>query len=45
MKILAVTVLTSLDRADLDANLIRPGDIRDIALERAARAFEAGRRG
>jgi len=42
MKILAVTVLTSLDRGDLDANLIRPGDIRDITLERAARALEAG---
>ncbi len=42
MKILAVTILTSLDRADLDANLIKPGDIHDITLERAARAFEAG---
>jgi len=42
MKILAVTVLTSLDRADLDANLIRAGDIREITLERAARALEAG---
>lgn len=42
MKILAVTVLTSLDRADLDANLIRPGDVAEIVLERAARAFEAG---
>lgn len=42
LKILAVTVLTSLDRADLDANLIRPGQIAEIALERAARAFEAG---
>jgi len=42
LKILAVTVLTSLDRADLDANLIKPGDIHDITLERAARAFEAG---
>ena len=42
LKILAVTVLTSLDRADLDANLIKPGDIRDITLERAARALEAG---
>lgn len=41
-QILAVTILTSLDRADLDANLIRPGDIRQITLERAARAFEAG---
>ncbi|MDE3123593.1 MAG: orotidine-5'-phosphate decarboxylase, partial [Paracoccaceae bacterium] len=42
LKILAVTVLTSLDRADLDANLIRPGTVAEIALERAARAFEAG---
>lgn len=42
LKILAVTVLTSLDRADLDANLIKPGDIHEITLERAARAFEAG---
>lgn len=42
LKVLAVTVLTSLDRADLDANLIRPGDIRDIVLERAARALAAG---
>lgn len=41
-RILAVTILTSLDRADLDANMIRPGDIHDITLERAARAFEAG---
>jgi orotidine-5'-phosphate decarboxylase len=41
-RVLAVTVLTSLDRADLDANLIRPGDLAEIALERAARAFEAG---
>ena len=42
MRILAVTVLTSLDRADLDANLIRPGDLAEIALERAARALDAG---
>ncbi|MBL4915780.1 orotidine-5'-phosphate decarboxylase [Szabonella alba] len=42
LKILAVTVLTSLDRADLDANLIRPGDIAEITVERAARALEAG---
>ncbi len=42
LKILAVTVLTSLDRADLDANLIKPGDIAAISLERAARALEAG---
>jgi orotidine-5'-phosphate decarboxylase len=42
VRILAVTVLTSLDRADLDANLIRPGDLAEIALERALRALEAG---
>jgi len=42
LKILAVTILTSLDRRDLDEGLIRPGDIHDITLERAARAFEAG---
>lgn len=42
LKILAVTILTSLDRADLDANLIRPGDLRDITIERASRALEAG---
>jgi orotidine-5'-phosphate decarboxylase len=41
-KILAVTVLTSLDRADLDANLIKAGDIHEITLERAARALAAG---
>ena len=40
--ILAVTVLTSLDRADLDAAMIAPGDIAEITRERAARAFEAG---
>jgi orotidine-5'-phosphate decarboxylase len=42
LKILAVTILTSLDRADLDANLIRPGDIHEITLERATRALDAG---
>lgn len=42
LKILAVTVLTSLDRGDLDDCLIRDGDIADIAQERAGRAFEAG---
>ena len=42
MKILAVTILTSLDRSDLDANLMRPGDIHDLTLERAVRALEAG---
>ena len=42
MKILAVTLLTSLDRSDLDANLIKSGDIHDLTLERAVRALEAG---
>ncbi|WP_406646551.1 orotidine-5'-phosphate decarboxylase [Aliisedimentitalea scapharcae] len=42
LKILAVTILTSLDRADLDAGLIKPGDVQELVLERAARAFEAG---
>jgi orotidine-5'-phosphate decarboxylase len=42
LKILGVTVLTSLDRADLDANLIKPGDIAEITLERAHNALEAG---
>ncbi|MEQ8897686.1 MAG: orotidine-5'-phosphate decarboxylase [Roseovarius sp.] len=42
MKILAVTILTSLDRADLDAGLMKPGDVPDLVEERAARAFEAG---
>ena len=41
-KILGVTILTSLDRADLDAALIAPGDLPDLVLTRAARAFEAG---
>ncbi|MGP9790211.1 orotidine-5'-phosphate decarboxylase [Roseinatronobacter sp. NSM] len=42
LKILAVTVLTSLDRGDLDAAMIRPGDVTEITLERAARALAAG---
>ena len=42
LKILAVTVLTSLDRGDLDEALMRPGTVPDLVLERAARAFEAG---
>jgi orotidine-5'-phosphate decarboxylase len=42
LKILGVTVLTSLDRADLDANLIVAGDIAEIVVTRAARALEAG---
>ncbi|MBB5517123.1 orotidine-5'-phosphate decarboxylase [Rubricella aquisinus] len=42
LNILAVTILTSLDRADLDAGLIKPGDLPDLVAERAGRAFEAG---
>lgn len=42
LKILAVTILTSLDRNDLDDCLIMPGDIADLVVDRAARAFEAG---
>ena len=42
LKILAVTVLTSLDRKDLDEGLMRAGDLADLTLERAARAFAAG---
>jgi orotidine-5'-phosphate decarboxylase len=42
LRILAVTVLTSVERADLDAGLIRDGDLAEIVVERAARAFEAG---
>ncbi|MGC9446655.1 orotidine-5'-phosphate decarboxylase [Cereibacter sphaeroides] len=45
LRILAVTVLTSLDRADLDANMIRAGDLAEITLERAARALDAGAHG
>lgn len=41
-KILAVTILTSLDRNDLDDSLIREGTIPDLVAERAALALEAG---
>ncbi|WP_039019313.1 orotidine-5'-phosphate decarboxylase [Halocynthiibacter namhaensis] len=42
MKILAVTILTSLDRQDLDGALIKSGDIKDLVQERAGNAFLAG---
>jgi orotidine-5'-phosphate decarboxylase len=41
-KILAVTILTSLDRGDLDDACLKQGDLRELVLERAARALEAG---
>ncbi len=41
-KILAVTILTSLDRADLDGALIKEGEIRDLVQERAGNAFTSG---
>jgi orotidine-5'-phosphate decarboxylase len=44
-RILAVTVLTSLDRADLDDALLAPGPVADLVLARAARAFRAGAHG
>jgi orotidine-5'-phosphate decarboxylase len=42
LKILGVTVLTSLDRADLNACMIKDGAIGDLVVERAGRALEAG---
>ena len=42
LKILAVTILTSLDRTDLDAAMMEKGDVADLVVTRAARAFEAG---
>ncbi len=41
-KILAVTILTSLDRNDLDACLIKAGDIQALVVERTRNAFIAG---
>ena len=42
LKILGVTILTSLDRQDLDDGLIKSGDLPELVLERATLAFEAG---
>jgi len=42
LKILAVTILTSLNRDDLDASLLKSGDVQDLVVERAALALEAG---
>lgn len=41
-KILAVTILTSLDRGDLDAALIKDGTVQDLVIARARAAFLAG---
>ena len=41
-KILAVTFLTSLNRKDLDQNLIVPGEIQTLANSRAEKAILAG---
>ena len=41
-RILAVTVLTSLDRADLDDGMTVAGEVPDIVVERARRALAAG---
>lgn len=42
MKILAVTILTSLDRDDLDASCIKAGSVADLVQERAAIALSNG---
>ena len=41
-KILAVTFLTSLDREDLDQNMIKTGSIEDLVVSRAEKAILAG---
>ncbi len=41
-KILAVTILTSLDRTDLDEALIKTGALASLVVERALKAFVAG---
>jgi orotidine-5'-phosphate decarboxylase len=41
-RILAVTILTSLDRDDLDEAMFAAGDLAPLAVERARRAFRAG---
>lgn len=42
LQILAVTILTSLDRNDLDDGLMKQGDVQDLVLERASKALLAG---
>jgi orotidine-5'-phosphate decarboxylase len=45
LKILAVTILTSLDREDLDKSCLKEGSINELVQERAYNAFEAGANG
>ena len=45
LRILAVTILTSLDRGDLDDGMMEAGEIGAVTTERARRAFEAGAHG
>lgn len=45
LKILAVTILTSLDREDLDKSCIKEGSVNELVQERAYNAFEAGANG
>lgn len=40
--ILAVTFLTSYDRADLDAAMVKPGAVPDLVVDRAGAALAAG---
>ncbi len=42
LKILGVTILTSLDRGDLDDGMMIAGQVPELVVERAARALEAG---
>ena len=42
LRILAVTILTSLDRQDLDGALIKEGAVKDLVIERAGNALAAG---
>lgn len=45
LKILAVTILTSLERSDLDDCLLRSGTVSQLVTDRAAAAFAAGAHG
>ena len=42
LKILGVTILTSLDRADLDDCMLQTGDVAELVQQRAERALDAG---